>query len=340
MSSLSLYAVELDEPTRGAVLARALLESARTSQRALLVAYALPGDVLVLGRYHVVPPAREAAEVEITRRLCGGRAALLGRGFVGLALALPHRNALVAPAAPPLGPAQILNRNVRGLLGALEGLGVRAYYPGRDLITVDGRVIASLGFEVCPDGAVLIEMALAVGRSFADRSRFADVADPAGVVPMDVLLPDQGSCVAELTGRTPSLEAIVGALSTGYADRMGVEVARCEPLAMPPVDPTWLVQGRLSPRLDRHATMRAMLGVIEVHVACDGAVITDLRVCGDLIAPASTVATIEAALRGAPVDRDGLRQRVADAVARDGGFILGLQTVESIGDLVAEACRS
>ena len=83
--------------------------------------------------------------------------------------------------------------------------------------------------------------------------------------------------------------------------------------------------------------MRAMLGVIDVHAAREGDVVADVRVCGDLIAPAYTVDALQAALRGAPVDRVELRRRSANAAG--GGFILGVESPESIGDLVFEACR-
>jgi lipoate-protein ligase A len=337
MSSLSLYGLEIEEAGQGTALATALLADVRATGRVLLVAWEVPGAVLTLGRYHVVPPAREMTSVGIARRLTGGRAAPLGRGFVGLTVALADRNALLPRTASPLSPAQIPNRYVRGLLGALELLGVHAYYPGRDVITVDGRVIASLGFEVCADGAVLIEVALAVGRSFADLSHIADAADPTGVVPTNLLLPEQGTSIGEVTGRTPRLEELVSAIAAGYAARLDVETTRCAPVTIRSVDPAWLEQGRLAPHLDRHATMRAMLGVIDVHAACEGDVVADVRVCGDFIAPAYTVDALQAALRGAPVDRAALRQRSADAAG--GGFILGVESPESIGDLVFEACR-
>src|SRR5262249_37782300 len=158
---------------------------------------------------------------------------------------------------------QILNRHVRGLLGALESLGVHGYYPGRDVVTVDGRIVASLGFEVAPDGATLVEMNVAVARSFACVSTFADRADPSGGGPMELLLPEHGTCIAEVAGRSLDLDELSAALATGYARRLGCDVAVADGFAAVPADTSWLEAGRLAPHLDRHAAVRELLGVIE-----------------------------------------------------------------------------
>src|SRR5437867_6171475 len=109
-------------------------------QMGALRVYAFGGDVLSLGRYHLAP---EAGSVPLHRRHSGGRAMLAGDGFVGMALTLPHRSALVSHEPLALTPEQVMNRCVRGLLEGLKQAGVSAFYPGRDLLTVEGR---SIGF--------------------------------------------------------------------------------------------------------------------------------------------------------------------------------------------------
>jgi hypothetical protein len=336
MAALLVQPVVLEVAGQVATLARAALAAARTRSTAILCTYGLPGDVLCIGRYHVVPRS-SGGTVSIVRRLTGGRVFPLGDGFAGIVLAVPHGGALVNDAM--LAPHQIPNRYVRGLLGALEGIGVAAYYPGRDRVTIDGRTVAALGFEVEPDGATLIEMSVALGRSFAEVSMFADRADPAGVVPMEIVLPEQGASVAEITERAPSGDEMAGALASGYATRLGVEVAIDDAIvAAPADDPAWLEAGRLASNLDRHARARDMLGVVEVHAERSGDRVADLRIGGDLIAPSTTMARLEAALRGAPVAREVLRARVAEVLAAPGAFVLGVRSPATIADLVAEAC--
>jgi hypothetical protein len=339
MRSLHVHGEGLDETTRASALPPHVLREAQARCDAILYTYTIPGDVLGLGRYHIVPAGAEAGGVALVRRTSGGRPAPLGDGFVGIVLALPHRAHLLASDAP-LAPEQILNRYVRGLLGALESLGIRGYYPGRDVVTADGRIVASAGFEIAPDGATLVEMSLAVGRSFASVSTFADRADPSGVVPMELLLPDQATCVAECIGRTPDLGETTAALATGYASRLGCDVAMTDDLPAIPRDTTWLDAGRLAPHLDRHAAVRDLIGVVEVYAARANDRVSDVRLCGDLLAPSGTVERVEAALRGAPVEREELRRRVVATLVGPDDVLLGVRAPTTIGDLVFEACRS
>jgi lipoate-protein ligase A len=334
---LSVYCGVLDSPARAASLAERLLGEARTRNHPLLYAYTLAGDVLSLGRFHVVPPACHGP-VTVGRRKSGGRVAPLGDGYLALALASPHAAALVGGEPHTVLPGQVLNRAVRGLLGALESLGVPAYYPGREVVTVGGRVLAALGFETAADGATLVEACVAVRRSFAEVSGFADRADPGGVVPVDLMLPDQATSLAEASGRAPDLDELTAALSMGYASRLGLEVATSQELRPPDPDPSWLDAGRLPAHLDRHALAREMLGVLEVYAACEGRVITDVRVCGDVIAPSATIARIEASLRGAPIDRPELVRRVTEAAGEEADAVLGVRSIATIAELAYTAC--
>jgi hypothetical protein len=337
MRPLVVQHVSLEAAPQAAALGRSALDCARARSDAILCTYTLPGDVLSLGRYHVVPAPEPSPTVSVARRLTGGRIAPSGDGFVGVVLALPHVKVLVADAA--LDPAQILNRYVRGVLGALEALGVAAVYPGRDRITVGGRIIATLGFEVEADGATLIDGSIAIGRSFAQVSTFADRADPTGVVPIELVLPEQGTSIAEVARRTPDVAEIGVALATGYARRLGVEVTTADvAVPIPAADPSWLDAGRLAPHLDRHALARDMLGVVEVYAACRDHRVAEARLCGDFIAPSGTVARLEEVMRGSPVGRDALRARVADVLAEPGAFLLGVRSPATIADLAAEAC--
>jgi hypothetical protein len=338
MASLAVYRSVLDGPARVNGLAPMLLRESRARSGAILCTYTVPGDVLALGRYHVVPAATGGG-VGIVRRLGGGRPGPLGHGYAGVVLALPDRTALLAGPAP-LRPEQILNRYVRGLLGALESLGVRGFYPGRDVVTVDGRTLAAIGFEIAPDGATVVEMCVAVGRSFAELPAFADRADPSGLVPIDLIDPEHGICVAEVIGRAPDLNELTAALATGYAARLGAEAVVSEGLPAPDPDAAWLEAGRLAPHLDRRAAVRGLLGMVEVRAARADDHVQDVRLCGDLLAPSATVARLEAAWRGVRVERDALRRRTTETLATPDDVVLGVRDPASLGDLVYEACRS
>src|SRR5262249_12987506 len=130
--------------------------------RASLRVSSLAGEVLSIGRYHLAPGGDPSGRVRLHRRLAGGRVLALGPGFALLSLALPHPSALVADDPLALRPEQTLNRCVRALLGGLRALGVDAFYPGRDRITVDRRSLGAVGLECDASGAAVFEAALAI----------------------------------------------------------------------------------------------------------------------------------------------------------------------------------
>jgi hypothetical protein len=334
---LMTTAVEtIDDVGRIASRARALLRTSQCEKRAILHVFTVSGDVLSIGRFHAVP---EESPLPLVRRLGGGRAAPLGEGFAGLMLALPHRAALVADEPAALAPEQVLNRAVRGLLAALEAFGVRGYYPGRDVVTAGGRVLAALGFEVAADGATLVEMSIALGRSFAEVTTFADRADPGGVVPIELVLPDAATSIAAERGDAPDAALLASAVARGFAERLGVELGdEPEPLPTVAPDPSWLAAGRLGD-LPCRAARRTMLGVIQAFVAREDGRVRTVRLCGDFIAPSSAIGRIEEALRGVAIDAPSLRAAVRDAVSA-ADFVLGAPGFDTFAELVHEAATS
>ena len=87
---------------------------------------------------------------------------IAGAGFMTVSLILPHRSALVADDPQALRPEQALNRCVRALLGGLRALGVEAFYPGRDRITIDGRMLGVVSLDCDRGGATMFEAMLAI----------------------------------------------------------------------------------------------------------------------------------------------------------------------------------
>src|SRR5262249_20754722 len=158
-----------------------------------------------------------APGVVVCRRMSGGRVMAAGDGFVGATLALPHRSALVSDDPLALAPEQILNRCVRGLLGALESAHLPVVYPGRDLVTSAARPIAALGLDVDEGGATLVDAVLSVGRDQSVLPRLLDRVDAAGVVPSALVLPDDVTSVLAAIGHAPSVHDVAEWLRAGFA---------------------------------------------------------------------------------------------------------------------------
>jgi lipoate-protein ligase A len=340
MPSLWLYREPDVRDARGlARRDRALLDASRAHGVGMAAIWRATRDAVALGRFHPVPEETRRAPDGPARRLSGGRAVPAGPGFVGLTLALPHRSALVGDAADALAPEQVLNRAVRGVLGALDALGVAARYPGRDLLTAGGRTIGAMAFEVAADGTTLIETTLAVERSFAVLPSLLERADPGGVVPVDMIAPDEATCVAALVGRAPDVDELADRIATGYRERLGIDCAAA-PGAPPAaaVDADWLAAGVVPPRLDRVASARTMLGRVAAHLAlADDGRIAGARLTGDLIAPSACIEALERALVGVPPEPATVRGLVAATFAAPGAFLLGADPLADVAATIVRA---
>src|SRR5262249_12757450 len=169
---------------------RALLDAVTSGTLAAtgaLRVYTLAGDVLAIGRFHASPGPRPESGIRVMRRWSGGRAMPWGDGFVGVSVVLPHRSALVSADPEALAPSQVMNRCVRGILAACEDAGVPAFYPGRDLLTVERRMLGMVSFAVEEGGALVFEAVLAKSAAHSVLPPLLDRAHPRGGVPSAML---------------------------------------------------------------------------------------------------------------------------------------------------------
>jgi len=257
-------------------LMRAVQRASRT-RNAVMRVYSFAGDVLALGRYHLAPAARAATDgIALHRRQCGGRALPFGDGFVGLSLILPHRSALYSSDPNALAPYQVLNRYVRGILEGYRAIGVHAFYPGRDFITVDGRILGAVSFETDEHGALLFEALLANTRDFSLLPHFLEVVDPSGTVKAEMLTSEGTTCLAHELGESLSLREVAEVLQRGYTKQFPLafephEFSLLESQAIHAVGAhelqpeAWLYQRRPRSDLDHSATAWMPLGVFEAH---------------------------------------------------------------------------
>jgi len=214
-------------------LDRHFLESAARTGAATLRVYTLAGQGISLGRYHALPPglaeaARESGSV-LFRRLTGGKVLPCGEGFIGFSLALPHRSALLFDDALSLAPFQVMNRYVRGVLKGLRAAGIEAFYPGRDLVTVRGRLLGCVSFTTQRAGALLFEGLLGATRDLSRLVPLIDSLDPQGALPSPFFAPEHvTSLSAETRGQGVSLSSVTELLREGFSSQFSLPVVRRE----------------------------------------------------------------------------------------------------------------
>ncbi|MEZ4392536.1 MAG: hypothetical protein R3A48_15720 [Polyangiales bacterium] len=113
---------------------------------------------IVRGPVAMLGARQRAASVLVdtpwVRRATTGAEAWIAETGIVWSLALPHVAALFRDARGET----LLNRNVRGFLRGLTRCGALSHYLGRDVISLQRRAVAVLGYDVLDDGRVLVDV--------------------------------------------------------------------------------------------------------------------------------------------------------------------------------------
>lgn len=301
-----------------------------------------PEEGLVLGRFHRASVASHSGgnSVGLSRRLSGGRIVPVGPGVVCVTTVAPLVNWL-DPTATALRPEQVLNRAVRPLLALLRGDGIDAFYPGRDLVTENGRAVAHLSFTVMRDGLAVVEMQVAETAAFSNLPQLLDRFDSGGVAGVDRSALAASASLADLA--TPARDD--AAWASRFAECAATAFA-CEsvvvgdsPSEADPSQRTTASQQAAndflaSPGPAKDGLMSAasvsMLGMVECTGRMRGDRLTGLCITGDLIAPFHTLDDLAAQCEGEPFRPANIRKALARAMAAPRSFLLGLPDLDEL----------
>jgi hypothetical protein len=305
---------------------------------AVLHGVAFADRIVSLGRYHLAPERRSEAGVRLHRRVGGGRVAPLGPGFALVELILPHRSALVSSDPRALRPEQCLNRFARAVLAGLRGFGIDAFYPGRDVLTVDRRLLAQVSMQCGDDGAAVFELVLTLDSDWTVLPDWVAALDEQGLIAAERLGSERVTALARHVAHVPSLDELAHALGGALASEFGVEprgsALGAEERA-PADHESWLLERRPRPELDRRALAWGQLGAFEVHASIEAGLIGDIMLSGDFIADAPSIARLEKTLRGRPPRRDALLAAVRSVYDDPDAFVFGLGHPADIADALA-----
>jgi lipoate-protein ligase A len=322
-----------------------LLEAVATKECApILLIYSMRGRLLSLGRYHLYGGPRERDGLSAYRRFTGGRVVGSGEGWLGLALILPSRTALLPDRDAKLKPDQVMNRYVRGLLAGLRSLGLECFYPGRDAITFERREIAMGTFETDASGAMLFEASLAVNRGMEEVVHDLERFDPDGQLACAMYGPDAASKLVRELDRDITFAEAAHAIARGYSDLLGggdnrelsaVEIAQANRRGSAMEQRGWLnftADGNLTSRL------ATQLGTIEARVktSAEGA-IESLALAGDFIPNSPGIVEFQSEMRGRRLDLPSVSATVMKVFGSGDNFILGIGDLSNLVQLVSRA---
>jgi lipoate-protein ligase A len=318
----------------------------RRARPGVLRVYTFPGDVLAVGRWHLAPAGATDLGEAFVRRLTGGRALALGEGYLGISLLLPHRSALLHDDPFALAPFQVPNRYVRGLMRALKQLGLPAFYPGRDLVTVNRRPIAAISFETDEEGRLLFEAIIAVDRPLSAVAQLLDRLDSGGIIKADLLALEGGTSLREELGESLTMEELGTLVRSAFAEQFGLVVAE-EPLSALEAQAVtalaaregraWNTARQPRPDLPLMGSSGIQTGVLEAHFALEqGRFLKEVCLAGDFIADSPAIASLEYRLRLCPAER-GAIARVVDAVfSEQSHYLLGVGSLRVVADTIVK----
>jgi lipoate-protein ligase A len=322
-----------------------LLETVATKQsRPVLLIHTMRARTISLGRYHLYDGTIGRAGLVAMRRFTGGRVIGSGEGWLGLALILPSREALLPDHETKLKPDQVMNRYVRGLLAGLRDLGLECFYPGRDAITFERREIAMCTFETDASGAMLFEAVLAVNRGMEEVVHDLEHFDPAGQLACPMYGPDNATKLVRELHRDVSFGEVADAIARGYSNLLGggdrreltaLEIAQAERRGASLEQRGWLplsAEGNLISRI------ASQLGSVEARVktAADGA-IEKIDLVGDIIANSPGIAAFQSEMTGRRLDLASVSAGVMKVFGHGDNFILGLGELSNLVKLIVRA---
>lgn len=311
----------------------------------VLLIYASPGRTISIGRYHLYGGPAERDGINVTRRLTGGRVVGAGQGWLGVALILPTRTALLEEDVTRLKPDQIMNRYARGILTAMRAIGVECFYPGRDAITFEQREIAMCTFETDAAGAMIFEAAIAHNRGMEDLVHDLERVDPDGALACRMYDAASATKVVRELARDISFDELAGAIASGYRSTLAetrrreltaIETAQAQHRGTAIAASSWLAGPATPPSLKLKNRIAAQLGAIEAAVALNaGGTIEAARISGDFIANSPAMAELESELRGRSLDLPSISHAVTKTFGHHDNFFLGAGELSKLVRLIA-----
>lgn len=307
-----------------------------------LLTFSLRDDHAALGRFHLAPSNGGDG---LCRRFAGGRVLPLGPGYAGLTLLLPRADAHTGDSPGSLSASQIMNRHVRGFLKGCRHVGVDPIYPGRDVVTIDKKIVAALGLEVDGRGAAVFEMVAALWRAFDEVAPLLDRVDPEGTVTAAILGPQEVTDLEREVDPSVDFDVFAQMMRHGYGEQLratliegrlsAADVEQVNHLASDgaAVD-RWVRGRRLTPRLDRRGTALGSAVPLDVFFEENDGVLGEVLISGDFIANSGSVTRLEAALRGCRRDAAAIDAAIAAACSQPGDYLLGVSPLTLLRDAI------
>ncbi len=314
---------------RGLALDDALTRCAADVQTPTLRLYTYESCVLV-GRFqNVSNEVRlnhcETFKVPVNRRPSGGGAIIMGPEQLGIALIIPVKASGFSSRS-----SDLMVQCARGLIKALESLGIESRFTGKNDLVTRRRKIAGLGIYKPPGGAHLFHASLLLDLDIANMLRLLRLPFHCDDEEENRKAIEQRmTTVRRELDQDFSMDELAWRLQSGFEQAFNVciepsplwteEVNLAEKLYADQYSKSEWVYGNTISLRDRlgQSSIRTEAGRLEIKAIVAGETVKSVFLGGNFIASDSAVYDLESSLRWHVREPVAIKNTIAQSVARN-----------------------
>jgi lipoate-protein ligase A len=276
--------------------------------------YSYRDHCALVGRYQTLEAEVDVAAcrrtgTEVSRRLTGGGAIVMGSGQLGIAY--------VDRAPPGQRPRETIEELSAALVAGCARLGIPASFGGKNDLEVNGRKIAGLGLYVDAAGAMLFHASVLADLDVPfmlqvlqiPAAKLADRA--AGAVSERI------TTVSVETGVRHDAATIRPLIADGFANTFGVSLELATPDRKEQLQAaalaagryqseSWLSERSVAPDANGSALLKTPAGLVRIHIATHGDLVKSVMVAGDFNELPGGLAAMESGLRWRRLEHDAV----------------------------------
>ncbi len=285
--------------------------------------YSYRSHCALVGRYQdlaaeVDLDACRRTGTEVSRRLTGGGAIVMGRGQLGVGY--------LDRAPADRRPRQIIEELSAALAAGLALLGVTVAFHGKNDLETGGRKIAGLGLYVDPAGAMLFHASVLADLDVEFMLRVLRVPAAKLAGKAIAAVTDRVTTVSAETGRPHDATTLRPAIAAGFAGTFGAQLEPGSPDQEEQAQAAALAAGRYRSQswLDERsmvgdgsgsALLKAPAGLARIYLSTHGDLVKSALVAGDFNELAPEVVALESGLRWRRLDENAVAAVVSSSGA-------------------------
>ena len=305
--------------------------------------YSYRDHCALVGRYQTLEAEVDLAVcrrtgTEVSRRLTGGGAIVMGSGQLGIAY--------VDRARPGQRPRETIEKLSAALVDGCSRLGIPASFGGKNDLEVGSRKIAGLGLYVDAAGAMLFHASVLADLDVAFMLQVlqipaAKLADRAAAA-----VSERITTVSVETGVRHDAATIRPFIADGFAATFGATFELATPDRREQADAaalaagryrskSWLGERSIAPDANGSALLKTPAGLVRIYLATHGDLIKSVMIAGDFNELPVGLVAMESGLRWRRLEHDA----IVAVVARSGAAGALSVAPELLASAVMEAGR-